>query len=128
MFRASFMKNVPLFIRNFSENVILCLVAAGVETTSTAITKKICLHWRERLTSSIHNTYFQNMVGLPQSCCVQTDLPRPCAEAASFEVPCLPSALLQLKFNRQGANRPACMGAAASCALWEAHAASSSRG
>ena len=64
MFRASFMKNIPLFIRNFTENVILCLVAAGVETTSTAFTKKISLHWRERLTNTVHKTYFQNMVCL----------------------------------------------------------------
>ena len=62
MFRASFMKNIPLFIRNFSENVILCIVAAGVETTSTAFTKKISLRWRELLTSTVHKTYFQNMV------------------------------------------------------------------
>ena len=64
MFRASFMKNIPLFIRNFTENVILCMVAAGVETTSTAFTKKISLHWRERLTNTVHKTYFQNMVCL----------------------------------------------------------------
>ena len=62
MFRASFMKNVPLFARNFGENVALCLLAAGVETSSVAVQKLISLRWRETLTASVHKTYFQNMV------------------------------------------------------------------
>ena len=62
MFRASFMKNVPLFLRNFGENVALCLLASGVETSSVAVQKLVSLRWREALTASVHRTYFQNMV------------------------------------------------------------------
>lgn len=63
MFRASFMKNIPLFLRDFGENCMLCLLAAGVESSSIAVQKLISLRWREELTASVHKTYFQHMVG-----------------------------------------------------------------
>lgn len=56
------MKRVPLFMRDFLENVVLCVVAAGVETSSKRFTDRIAVTWRQILTSSVHQKYFQNMV------------------------------------------------------------------
>ena len=67
MFRAAFMKRVPLFMRDFLENIVLCLVAAGVETTSKRFTDRIAVSWRHTLTSQIHSKYFNNMV-MPGTC------------------------------------------------------------
>ena len=62
MFRSAFLKNVPLFLRNLTENVLLCLVAASVEATSKRILETVVLDWRKVLTKRIHNLYFENMV------------------------------------------------------------------
>lgn len=62
MFRAAFMKRVPLFLRDFLENVGLCIVAAGVETTAKRFTDRIAVRWRKVLTERVHRKYFSNMV------------------------------------------------------------------
>ena len=62
MFRSAFLKRVPLFVRNLSENVLLCLLAAGVESTSKRVLETVVLDWRKTLTSRIHKLYFDNMV------------------------------------------------------------------
>lgn len=68
MFRAAFLRKVPLFVRNFSENVLLCLVAAGVESTSRRFLERLKLFWRAKLTDRIHRQYFSSMVH-PQRAC-----------------------------------------------------------
>jgi ABC transporter transmembrane region 2 len=55
-------KNVPLFLRNIGENVLLCLAASGIEATSKRCLKLMDLQWQQHLTSRIHRHYFQNMV------------------------------------------------------------------
>ena len=67
LFRAAFLRHVPLFVRNLSENVVLCLVAATVESTARTILAHMELAWRNSLTNRMHNPYFENMVrlGLP---------------------------------------------------------------
>lgn len=62
MFRAAFLRKVPLFIRNFTENVILCLVAAGVESTANRFLEQLKLKWRSILTARVHKQYFSQMV------------------------------------------------------------------
>ncbi len=62
MFRSAFLKRVPLFLRNLTENVILCLLAAIVESTAQACKRNMVLDWRDSLTSRIHKSYFANMV------------------------------------------------------------------
>ena len=56
------MKRVPLFMRDFMENILLCIVAAGIETTSKRFTDRIATGWRQILTTQIHRKYFDNMV------------------------------------------------------------------
>lgn len=62
LFRAAFLRHVPLFVRNLSENVVLCLVAATVESTARTILAHMELAWRNSLTNNMHNPYFENMV------------------------------------------------------------------
>ncbi|CAL8461843.1 g1374 [Coccomyxa elongata] len=61
MFRAAFLRKVPLFIRNFSENVVLCLAAAAIESTSKRFLQLLTLDWRSALTSRVHKQYFDQM-------------------------------------------------------------------
>ena len=67
MFRSAFLKRVPLFVRNISENVVLCLLAATVESTSKRILETVKLDWRKQLTDNIQQLYFGNMVSLTRS-------------------------------------------------------------
>lgn len=62
MFRAAFLRQVPVFLRNFSENVVLCLVAAAVESTIRRVTNQTKLHWRKALTGRMNTRYFADMV------------------------------------------------------------------
>ena len=65
MFRSAFLRKVPLFIRNFSENVLLCLAAAAIESTANRFLQRLKLTWRGLLTSRVHRQYFSQMVGRP---------------------------------------------------------------
>ena len=67
LFRAAFVKKVPLFMQNIGENVLLCLVASGIEATSRRCLTLIDLQWQRTLTARIHKHYFQNMVGIINS-------------------------------------------------------------
>ena len=62
LFRAAFLRHVPLFVRNLSENVVLCLAAAAVESTAKTMLAHMEFRWRKRLTSRMHAPYFENMV------------------------------------------------------------------
>jgi ABC transporter transmembrane region 2 len=62
LFKTAFVKNVPLFLRNIGENVLLCLAASGIEATSKRCLKLMDLQWQQHLTGRIHTHYFQNMV------------------------------------------------------------------
>ena len=68
LFCAAFLRHVPLFIRNLSENVVLCLAAAAVESTAKTMLAHMELRWRRLLTSRMHSPYFENMVCPMQSC------------------------------------------------------------
>ena len=61
MFRAAFLRQVPLFARDFAENVCLCLLAAGIESTAARAASSIARDWRSALTNQIHESYFDGM-------------------------------------------------------------------
>ena len=62
LFRAAFLRRVPLFTRNLLENVALCAVAAGLEATTRSWVSYMELQWRRLLTSRLHTAYFDEMV------------------------------------------------------------------
>lgn len=64
LFRAAFLRHVPLFVRNLAENVVLCLAAASVESTAKTVMAHMELVWRRKLTNRMHLPYFENMVCL----------------------------------------------------------------
>lgn len=64
LFKTAFVKNVPLFLKNIGENVLLCFAASAIEATSKRALKAMDLQWQQTLTGRIHKHYFQNMVGL----------------------------------------------------------------
>lgn len=61
LFRAAFLRRVPLFVRNLTENIILCALAAGLEATTRSWVSYMELHWRRLLTSRLHSAYFDRM-------------------------------------------------------------------
>ena len=62
LFRAAFLRRVPLFVRNVTENVLLCGVAAVLEATIKRSVSSIELVWRSHLTQDIHKQYFSDMM------------------------------------------------------------------
>ncbi|KAK9864122.1 hypothetical protein WJX84_012088 [Apatococcus fuscideae] len=61
LFRAAFLRRIPLFTRNLIENVLLCLVASGIESSAVRWLTSIELEWRDVLTARIHKSYFMKM-------------------------------------------------------------------
>ena len=62
LFRAAFLRRIPLFTRNLIENVLLCLVASSIESSARRWLTTLELQWRDVLTERIHKNYFLNMV------------------------------------------------------------------
>ncbi|XP_061344262.1 ABC transporter D family member 1-like isoform X2 [Gastrolobium bilobum] len=62
LFRAAFLRRVPLFFRLISENILLCFLLSTMQSTSKYITGSLSLHFRNILTKLIHTHYFENMV------------------------------------------------------------------
>ena len=62
LFRAAFLRRVPLFMRNLAENLALCGVAAALEATSRSWVARMELQWRRLLTDRLHGAYFADMV------------------------------------------------------------------
>ncbi|KAI9165040.1 hypothetical protein LWI28_006462 [Acer negundo] len=61
LFRAAFLRRVPLFFRLISENILLCFLLSTMHATSKYITGTLSLRFRKILTKLIHNRYFENM-------------------------------------------------------------------
>lgn len=61
LFRAAFLQRVPLFMRNLVENVALCAVAAGIESTMKSCIAYMELQWRRLLTNQLQSRYFGDM-------------------------------------------------------------------
>ncbi|XP_038701935.1 ABC transporter D family member 1-like isoform X2 [Tripterygium wilfordii] len=61
LFRAAFLRRVPLFFRLISENILLCFLLSTMHSTSKYITGTLSLRFRKILTKLIHEDYFENM-------------------------------------------------------------------
>lgn len=62
LFRAAFLRRVPLFFRLISENILLCFLASTMHSTSKYITGTLSLRFRKILTQRIHSHYFEVVV------------------------------------------------------------------
>lgn len=61
LFRAAFLRRVPLFFQLISENILLCFLLSTMHSTSKYITGTLSLRFRKILTKLIHTRYFENM-------------------------------------------------------------------
>ncbi|KAJ6733559.1 ATP-BINDING CASSETTE SUB-FAMILY D MEMBER [Salix koriyanagi] len=61
LFRAAFLRRVPLFFRLISENILLCFLISTMHSTSKYVTGTLSLCFRKILTKLIHAHYFENM-------------------------------------------------------------------
>ncbi|KAF7128970.1 hypothetical protein RHSIM_Rhsim10G0162600 [Rhododendron simsii] len=62
LFRAAFLRRVPIFFRLIFENLVLCFLQSTLHSTSKYVTGTLSLRFRKILTKLIHTQYFQNMV------------------------------------------------------------------
>eukprot|EP00897_Mesotaenium_endlicherianum_P010717 jgi/Mesen1/9674/ME000674S09277 len=94
LFRAAFLKRVPLFARLIVENLALCLAQSLILSSTNFVRGALSLQWRSILTERIHHDYFQNMVYYKLSHVdgrvsspeqrIASDVPRFCAELADL--------------------------------------------
>ncbi|KAL5751532.1 hypothetical protein ACOSQ2_022039 [Xanthoceras sorbifolium] len=94
LFRAAFLRRVPLFIRLISENILLCFLVSTMHATSKFITGTLSLRFRKILTKLIHNRYFENMAYYKLSHVdgritnpeqrIASDVPRFCSELSEL--------------------------------------------
>lgn len=59
LFRAAFLRRVPVFFRLILENILLCFLQSTLHSTSKYITGTLSLRFRNILTRLIHAQYFQ---------------------------------------------------------------------
>jgi len=59
LFRAAFLRRVPMFLRLITENIVLCFLSSTMQSTSKYITGTLSLHFRKILTKLIHSHYFK---------------------------------------------------------------------
>lgn len=59
LFRAAFLRRVPMFLRLITENIVLCFLSSTMQSTSKYITGTLSLHFRKILTTLIHSHYFK---------------------------------------------------------------------
>ncbi|KAG0470943.1 hypothetical protein HPP92_015489 [Vanilla planifolia] len=94
LFRAAFLKRMPLFVRLILENLILCFLQSTLYSTTKYLTGALGLRFRKILTEVIHTDYFENMVyykishvdgrvNNPEQC-IASDLPRFCTELSDL--------------------------------------------
>ncbi|CAL0320367.1 unnamed protein product [Lupinus luteus] len=61
LFRAAFLRRVPLFFQLISENIILSFLLSTIQSTLKFLTGTMGLNYRKILTKRIHSDYFKNM-------------------------------------------------------------------
>ncbi|PKA66791.1 ABC transporter D family member 1 [Apostasia shenzhenica] len=94
LFRAAFLRRMPLFMRLIVENLILCLLQSTLLSTSKYLTGSLGLQFKKILTELIHADYFENMVyykishvddriSNPEQC-IASDIPRFCTELSDL--------------------------------------------
>lgn len=72
LFRAAFLRRVPLFFQLISENILLCFLLSAMHSTSKYITGTLSLRFRKILTKLIHEHYFEVSFSpfRMQDCCI----------------------------------------------------------
>ncbi|KAJ8765454.1 hypothetical protein K2173_014576 [Erythroxylum novogranatense] len=61
LFRAAFLRRVPLFFRLISENILLCFLLSTIHSTSKYVSGTLSICFRKILTKLVHSHYFENM-------------------------------------------------------------------
>lgn len=94
LFRAAFLRRIPLFFRLISENILLCFLASTMHSTSKYITGTLSLRFRKILTQRIHSHYFENIAYYKMSHVdgritnpeqrIASDVPRFCSELSEI--------------------------------------------
>lgn len=94
LFRAAFLRRVPIFFRLIFENLVLCFLQSTLHSTSKYVTGTLSLRFRQILTKHIHAQYFQNMVYYKMSHVdgripnpeqrIASDVPRFCSELSDL--------------------------------------------
>ncbi|KZV53751.1 ABC transporter D family member 1-like [Dorcoceras hygrometricum] len=94
LFRAAFLRRVPLFIRLIIENIFMCFLLSALSSTSKYITGTLSLRFRKILTKVTHAQYFQSMVYYKMSHVdgritnpeqrIASDIPRFCSELSDL--------------------------------------------
>ncbi|KAL6223304.1 hypothetical protein ACLB2K_006691 [Fragaria x ananassa] len=94
LFRAAFLRRVPLFFRLIYENILLCFLASTMHSTSKYITGTLSLRFRKILTKRIHSHYFENIAYYKMSHVdgritnpeqrIASDVPRFCSELSEI--------------------------------------------
>uniref|UniRef100_A0A1D1Z638 ABC transporter D family member 1 n=2 Tax=Anthurium amnicola TaxID=1678845 RepID=A0A1D1Z638_9ARAE len=94
LFRAAFLRRVPLFFRLIAENLLLCFLQSTLFSTSKYLTGALGLRFRKILTELIHADYFENMVYYKMSHVdgritnpeqrIASDIPRFCSELSDL--------------------------------------------
>ncbi|XP_073155742.1 ABC transporter D family member 1 isoform X2 [Henckelia pumila] len=94
LFRAAFLRRVPVFIRLIIENIFMCFLLSALSSTSKYITGTLSLRFRKILTKVTHTQYFQSMVYYKMSHVdgritnpeqrIASDIPRFCSELSDL--------------------------------------------
>jgi ABC-type uncharacterized transport system fused permease/ATPase subunit len=94
LFRAAFLRRVPLFMQLISENLVLCLLQSVLVSTTRFLTGTLSLCFRKILTDRVHADYFQNLTYYKMSHVdhrisnaeqrIASDIPRFCAELSDL--------------------------------------------
>eukprot|EP00249_Psilotum_nudum_P023443 c28874_g1_i1 orf=721-4785(+) len=94
LFRAVFLRRVPLFLRLIAENLLLCLIQSAFLSSTKFLTGNLSLWFRKILTDRVHTDYFQNMtyyklshvdgrISNPEQR-IASDIPRFCSELSDL--------------------------------------------
>ncbi|WCJ34821.1 ABC transporter D family member 1 [Euphorbia peplus] len=94
LFRAAFLRRVPLFFRLISENILLCFLVSSMNSTSKYVTGTLSIHFRKILTKHVHAHYFEDMayykmlhvdrrISNPEQR-IASDIPRFCSELSEL--------------------------------------------
>ncbi|XP_078171386.1 peroxisomal ABC transporter 1 [Carex rostrata] len=90
LFRAAFLRRVPVFMRLISENLLICFLQSTIFSGSKYLTSHLGLRFKKILTDHVHADYFENMVYYKMSHVddrinnpeqrIASDIPRFCTE------------------------------------------------
>ncbi|KAJ3683851.1 hypothetical protein LUZ60_014078 [Juncus effusus] len=90
LFRAAFLRRLPVFMRLIAENLLICFAQSTIFSSSKYLTSYLGLRFKKILTDLVHEDYFENMVYYKMSHVddriknpeqrIASDIPRFCSE------------------------------------------------